>query len=72
MQNEFYEVVFDYSDYGKCFFKDKDRAFTYLWQRFLDRYGDACNEFIESKHDELYDCYMIEGFGYVNICGFKD
>jgi hypothetical protein len=72
MQNEFYEVVFDYSGYGKGFFKDKDRAFEYLWQKFLNRYGDACDEFIKAAYDELNDCYMIEGFGYVNVCGFKD
>ena len=70
MNNEFYEVAFDIG--GRAFFKDKDKAFAFMWQEFLNCCGDKQDEFIEAAYDELYDCYMIEGFGYVNICGFED
>ena len=72
MNNEFYEVTFDYFVSGRYFFKDKDKAFAFLWQKFLNVAGDKSDEYIQEAFDEMNEFYMIEGFGYVNVCGFED
>ena len=72
MNNEFYEVTFDCFVGGRYFFKDKDKAFAFLWQKFLNVAGDKPDEYIQEAFDEMNEFYMIEGFGYVNVCGFED
>ena len=70
MQNEFYEVTFDIGR-RRVFFREKDKAFAFLWQEFLNNFGDMQNEFIQEAFNEMNEFYMIEGFGYVNVCGFE-
>ena len=69
MQNEFYRVKADYDSY---YFKDKDKAFAFLWQKFLVRCRDAPDEYIKEAFEELNETYMIEDFGYIQTCGFED
>lgn len=70
MSNEFYCV--DIRDDDTYFFKDKDKAFSFLWQKFLSVYGDLSNISINKAFDELNEYYAIQEFGCVNVYGFED
>lgn len=70
MQNEFYRVDVDYDD--SYYFKDKDKAFAFLWQKFLICCGDASDKYIKEAFEELNETYMIDSFGYIQVCGFED
>jgi len=72
MQNEFYSVEYDNGYGGLHYFKDKDRAFVFLWQKFLDIRGDASDEYINEAFEELNEFYQIEDFGSIHVCGFED
>lgn len=72
MQNEFYEVVLNYCAGDRYFFKDKDNAFAFLWQKFLNIAGDNSDEYIQRAFEDMNYFYMITGFGCVNVCGFED
>lgn len=69
MNNEFYCV----NIYWKCchFFRSKDAAFAYLYQKYLNDYGYSARALAEVTQ-ELYDFYRIDGFGEVQVCGFED
>ena len=53
MQNEFYSVEYDNGYGGLHYFKDKDRAFAFLWQKFLAIRGDASDEYIQEAFKEM-------------------
>ena len=72
MNNEFYSVEYDNGYGGLHYFKDKDRAFAFLWQKFLDIRGDASDEYIQEAFKEMNEFYQIEDFGSVQVCGFED
>lgn len=67
--NEFYEVVLMN---GSHFFKSKDKAFSFLWQEFLNVCGDLSDEALDDAKFELFNWYSIEGFGEVVVRGFED
>lgn len=70
--NEFYAVDYDNGYGGLWYFKDKDRAFAFLWQKFLAIRGDASDEYIQEAFKEMNEFYQIEDFGSVQVCGFED
>lgn len=72
MQNEFYCVEYLDEDDSPCYFKDKDRAFNFLRQKFLDICGDVSEEDINKALDELNEFYEIKNFGFIQVCGFED
>lgn len=67
--NEFYEVFCNHSSH---FFKSKDKAFSYLWQKYLNDYGYLSDEELKDAKYELFNWYSIEGFGEVIVRGFED
>lgn len=72
MSNEFYSVEYDNGYGGLHYFKDKNRAFAFLWQKFLICRGDASDEYIKEAFEEMNETYAIEDFGCVGVCGFED
>ncbi len=72
MPNEFYSVEYLNGYDGPRYFKDKDRAFEFLRQKFLDICGDASEEYINEALEELNEFYQIEDFGSIQVCGFED
>ena len=54
------------------YFHSKDAAFKYLWQIYLNNYGDSSDEVLAEVKQELNDTYRINGFGEVRVCGFED
>ena len=70
MSNEFYRTEIE----GYCdhYFRDKEKAFTYLWQSFLRDYGDLPEEDIEEAANQMNELYFIEDYGAVYVCGFCD
>lgn len=70
--NEFYAVEYDNGYGGPRYFKDKDRAFAFLWQKFLAICGDASDEYIQEAFKELNATYAIDVFGSIQVCGFED
>lgn len=74
MQNEFYcvEIFYDLFNYNSYYFKDKDKAFTFLWEQFLLMFGDAEDSVLHETLEELNETYTIDGFGCIKVCGFED
>ena len=72
MNNEFYAVEYDNGYGGLHYFKDKDRAFAFLWQKFLAIRGDAPDEYINEALEELNEFYQIEDCGSIQVCGCED
>lgn len=74
MQNEFYEVILNDSVFlsDSHFFKDKDKAFAYIWQQYLNAHGDYPQERLDGAKDELFNWYEIFDFGEVVVRGFED
>lgn len=72
--NEFYMVQFAWG--APYYFKDKDKAFNFLWQTYLN---DACydneEEYalgMEAARKSLNENYYIDEFGGVYVLGFED
>ena len=74
--NEFYEVRFDdrtCADADRShYFKSIDKAFSYLWQVYLNTYGDRSEEELSDAKYELFNWYEISDFGEVVVRGFED
>ena len=72
--NEFYCVEFEEGNtFGEMrFFKNKDNAYNYLWQSFLNKHGDLDDRYIETARNELNNDMMIVCFGYIHVLGFED
>lgn len=71
MQNEFYCVQMN--DCRPYFFKDKDKAFEFLWQCFVNaNAAHFTKEELQDARFELFNWYAIEDFGEVFVCGFED
>lgn len=70
MQNEFYIVEFDWGD--PHFFRDKDNAFAFAWQSYLNDAPYNTEEEMEADRKSLYEDYYIDGFVYLNVRGFDD
>ena len=69
--NEFYAVVFYGGDV--FYFKNKDNAFAYLRQEYLNtRTGKESRDLIQKDLEELNEFYMITNFGEVCVIGFED
>lgn len=72
MQNEFYSVEYDYGYGDPHYFKNKDHAFAFLWQKFLICCDNASDEYIKEAFEKMNETYAIEDFGWVQVCGFED
>ena len=71
MSNEFYCVngaEFDEPRY----FKNKDNAYNYLWQQYLNAYGDVDSSILAEMKEMMNEYGGIDCFGYINVCGFED
>ena len=69
---EFYAVIID-SIYTTRFFKNRDNAFAYLWQEYLNKFADRYpKEELESTKEEMNCFWFIDDFGYIEVCGFED
>ena len=69
--NEFYAVIFYGGD--EFFFKDREKAFAFLWQTFLNSLtGRESEVFIAEARNEMYEFYIINNFGEVRVVGFED
>lgn len=71
MGNEFYNVNLD--DGENYYFKNKDNAFNFLWQVYLDNCADReTDEQIKEAKHQLYEFYLIDGVGIIYVVGFED
>ena len=73
--NEFYEVRFDDTCRfdNNYFFKSKDKAFSFLWQNFLNVCSeDLTFEELDDIKQDMFDFYCIVDFGQVCVRGFED
>ena len=71
MSGEFYEVTF--VNGISYFFRNKDKAFDFLWQEFLNGYADEySDEGLAAAKEDMYFWYVIEGVGEVVVRGFED
>ena len=69
--NEFYTVEFSGGSF--YFFKNKDKAFEFLWQEFLNIHAlDYSEEELEQKFNNMHYWYQIDDFGTIHICEFED
>lgn len=68
---EFYCVVLENGD--RAYFKDKQKAFDYLWNEYLNNLdSDTTEEEIKFRREELYEAYYISGCGDIEVLGFAD
>ena len=71
MSNEFYSV--DGEAFGEIhYFKNKDNAYDYLWQEYLNAHGDEDSSILAEMKEMMNEYGGIDCFGYVNVCGFED
>lgn len=74
MSNEFYCVKFD--DGAKFdeprYFRNKDNAYNYLWQQYLNVHGDESESILSEMKEMMNEYAMIDSFGYIDVCGFED
>lgn len=70
MQNEFYMVEFDWGD--TYYFRNKDNAFVFAWQSYLNDAPYSTEEEMEADRKSLNENYYIHGFVCINVRGFKD
>ena len=68
--NEFYEVVFDWGE--THYFRDKDNAFNFAKQSYLNDAAYGTEEEINRDLNNLNEYYFIDGFVYINVKGFED
>lgn len=70
MSNEFYCVSFESGT--DFYFKNKDNAYTFLWQEYLNCYGNETDEQRKEAEEQLYDFAIIDGIGEIYVLGFED
>lgn len=70
MQNEFYEVIFDWGD--TYYFHNKDKAFEFAKQSYLNDAAYADEAEMSKDLNNLNEYYCIDGFVYINVKGFED
>ena len=70
MQNEFYEVVFDWGD--TYYFRNKDNAFEFARQSYFNDAAYADETEMNNDLNSLNEYYSIDGFVYINVKGFED
>ena len=70
MNNEFYKIEFECGE--DKYFKNKDKAFDYLWQSFLNDGDYSSDEEINAARNELNEFYYIDGFAWLKVLGFVD
>ena len=68
--NEFYIVEFDWGD--PHIFLNKDNAFAFAWQSYLNDAPYNNEEEMEADRKSLSENYYIDGFVYINVRGFDD
>ena len=68
--NEFYMVQFAWG--APYYFKDKDKAFNFLWQTYLNDASYNTEEEMEAARKSLNEDYYIDEFGGVYVLGFED
>ena len=72
--NEFYEVIFEDGAYfnNPNFFKNKDSAFAYAKQAYLNYAPYSNDKEMEEDLACLNENYYIHGFVCINVRGFED
>ena len=70
MSNEFYCVIG--AEFDERYFKNKDNAYKYLWQQYLNAHGDESESILFEMKEMMNEYAMIDGFGYINVYGFED
>ena len=68
--SEFYIVEFDWGD--PHYFHNKDNAFDFAWQSYLNDAPYNSEEEMEVDRKSLNENYYINGFVYINVRGFED
>lgn len=68
--SEFYIVEFDWGD--PHFFRNKDNAFAYAKQAYLNDAPYNNDKEMEDDLTSLNENYYIDGFVYINVRGFED
>lgn len=68
--NEFYIVEFDWGD--PHYFHNKDNAFAFTWQAYLNDAPYESEEEMEADRKCLDEYYCIHNFVYINVRGFED
>lgn len=68
--NEFYRVEFAWGDFH--YFRNKNNAFNFLWQAYLNDAPYNTEEEMEIDRKNLNEYYYIEDFGGINVLGFED
>ena len=70
MENEFYVVDFDWGD--TYFFHNKDNAFAFAKQAYLNSAPYSNDKEMEEDLACLNENYYIHGFVCINVRGFED
>lgn len=68
--NEFYMVDFTLGE--TYYFKNKDKAFEFLWQAYLNLAEYDTEEDMEIARECLNEYYYIDGIGDICVIGFED
>ena len=68
--NEFYEVGFEWGE--TYYFRDKDKAFEFAWQSYLNNASYNTEEEMEADRKSLNEDYRIDNFVYIDVKGFED
>lgn len=67
--NEFYVVEFTHGE--AHYFKNKDKAFEFLWQAYLNLAEYNSEEEMDIAHECLNEYYYIDGIGDIYVVGFE-
>ena len=70
MENEFYVVDFDWGD--TYFFRNKDKAFAFAKQGYLNAAPYNDDKEMEEDLASLNENYYIHGFVCILVKGFED
>lgn len=70
MNNEFYCVHLEYGE--DYYFKDKDKAYDFLWQTYLNNCTYESDDEMRDAKEQLNFFSYIEGIGDLRVCGFED
>lgn len=68
--NEFYEAEFIWG--VRYYFRNKDNAFAFAWQSYLNNASYNDEEEMEADYKSLNENYYIHGFVRINVKGFDD